>query len=226
MYAEDDVVPISALAQLYYCARRAGLILLEQQWSDNVYTMEGRVLHERVHDGQDETRDGVRICRGVQVSSMRLGLSGVMDCLELRRCSDEQNNHGINLDGVEGEWIPVPVEYKHGSVRDEREYEVQLCAQAICLEEMLDINVVEGYLYYQGSKRRRVVCFTEQLRALVEEGARQLHQMLKLGELAPREFSRKCLKCSLLDVCVPTIPVSEAEKYITDMLSNIEEGFA
>lgn len=223
MYADEDLVPISALAQLYYCARRAGLILLEQQWSDNVYTAEGAVLHERVHGGGDEARDDIRLCRSVQVCSLRLGLSGSMDCLELRRLRDGHNG-GIRLDGVAGMWRPVPVEYKHGPARDEREYEIQLCAQSICLEEMLGVPVTEGYLYYHGSRRRLAISFTEDLRLSVEDGARRLHEMLRLGVIAPREFGPKCFKCSLLDVCVPRLPVSQAERYLTDMLNETLEG--
>lgn len=225
MYTEDDLLPISALSQLYYCPRRAGLILLEQQWSENLYTAEGAVLHRRVHEGGDETRHDLRICRGVRVCSLRLGLAGTIDCLELVRLEDGENE-GISLDGASGLWIPVPVEYKHGTTRDEREYEIQLCAQALCLEEMLGLYLEKGYLYYEGSRRRLSVRFTDELRRFVEDGARQLHEMLRLGVTPSARASSKCHKCSMVDLCMPGLPVTKAVRYLAEMLEETMGGSA
>lgn len=223
MYAEEDLLPISALTQLYYCPRRAGLTLVEQQWSDNIFTAEGTVLHERVHAGGDEVRRDVRVSRAVRVRSLRLGLAGTIDCVELVPTSDDSTN-GIRLDGVTGLWVPVPIEYKHGSTRDEKEYEIQLCAQALCLEEMLGICLQEGYLYYEGSRRRLVVPFTDELRQYVEEGARQLHDIVRLGFTPPARASAKCSKCSLVDLCSPGIPLAKARQYLADMLNDAMGG--
>lgn len=223
MYAEDDFLPISALSQLYYCPRRVGLTLLEQQWSENVYTAEGAVLHRQVHEGGEEVRRNVRICRGVRVRSLRLGLVGTIDCLELVRLGDNMSG-GINLDGVTGLWVPIPVEYKHGSTRDELEYEVQLCAQAMCLEEMLGLSLGEGYLYYEGSRRRLEVHFTDELRGLVEDGARQLHEMVRLGATPSARPSAKCRKCSMVDLCAPDLPAARAARYLKEMLNETMGG--
>lgn len=225
MYDEDDLLPISALSQLYYCPRRAGLTLLEQQWSDNVYTAEGTVQHRRVHQGGDEVRRDVRICRGVRVRSLRLGLAGTIDCLELVRLEGGVGT-GVAVEGASGLWLPVPVEYKHGSTRDEHEYKVQLCAQALCLEEMLDLSLTDGYLYYEESRRRLTVHFTNELRRFVEDGARQLHEMLRSGVTPSARASAKCHKCSMIDLCGPRLPAARAGRYLAEMLNEMAGGSA
>lgn len=225
MYDEEDLLPISALSQLYYCPRRAGLTLLEQQWRDNAYTAEGGVLHQRVHAGGEESRNDVRICRGVQVRSLCLGLAGVLDCLELRLLGVNETE-GIFVDGVQGRWVPVPVEYKHGTTRDEEEYEIQLCAQAMCLEEMLGILVNEGYLYFGESRRRLAVSFDGELRRKVEEGALRLHELLRSGVTPPPQFGAKCSKCSMDDICAPQLPGLKAGRYLKGILEEMTGGSA
>lgn len=223
MYSEDDLLPISALGQLYYCPRRAGLTLLEQQWDDNVYTAEGTVQHRRVHEGGSEVRRDVRIYRGVRVRSLRLGLAGVIDCLELRLLEGADSG-GTAIDGVTGMWVPVPVEYKHGTTRDEHEYKVQLCAQAVCLEEMLEISLNEGYLYYEESRRRLAVHFTGELRRFVEDGAHQLHEMVRSGVTPLAQVSAKCRKCSMVDLCGPHVSATRASRYLASILDEIARG--
>lgn len=201
------------------------MILLEEQWSENVHTAEGLVMHQRVHGGDDEVRRDVWACRGVRVRSLRLGLAGTMDCLELRLLDAEEPG-GILVVGTQGRWLPIPVEYKHGTTRDEIEYEVQLCAQALCLEEMLCTEINEGYLYYGESRRRLKVVFTSELRQRVEEGASQLHAMLRSGVTPLPQFSAKCHKCSMVDLCLPRLPTSEASKYLAGIMDEIAGGIS
>lgn len=221
MDAEDEFLPISALTQFYYCPRRAGLTLIEQQWADNLYTAEGTVLHERVHSGGEESRGDIRIFRAVRVRSLRLGLSGVTDSLEFIRVATAAQ--GIRLENASGFWTAVPIEYKHGTIRDEEEYKVQLCAQAMCLEEMLGMPIEEGYLYFGGPKRRVRVQFSSDLRRLVEAGVKSLRQMAATGITPPRQPGPKCAKCSMRDVCMPSLPVSKAGDYVAAMLEMVTE---
>lgn len=187
---ESELVPISALMHMLYCPRRCALIHTERQWSENRLTAEGRILHERADAGGRERRANVTIERSVPLRSLRLGVSGVADVVEIH----------------EGK-RPYPVEYKRGRPNDHRADEVQLCAQAICLEEMLDRPVPEGALFYGRNRRRKVVPFEAELRALTERVAAETWSLLDAGETPPPEFeARKCNACSLKEVCQPQRP--------------------
>jgi CRISPR-associated exonuclease Cas4 len=163
------------------------LIHLEQAWAENRFTAEGRVLHEKAHEGRDESRAGVRITRGMAVRSLALGISGQCDVVEFH-----------------GDGSIRPVEYKRGKPKAHRADEVQLCAQAICLEEMLGVRIGQGSLFYGERKRRTEVTFDEDLRELVAQTARLLHEMRSSAKtpLADYEPSR-CDACSLLGLCQP-----------------------
>jgi CRISPR-associated exonuclease Cas4 len=163
MYNEDDLLPISALQHLLFCERRAALIYVESLWNENRFTVEGHHLHDRAHDSETEVRGNVRIARGLMLRSLRLGLSGKADVVEFHLVSDD-NSNGTKLEGIQGLWTPFPVEYKRGRLRHEREFEVQLCAQALCLEEMLNVPIPSGALYYGKTARRLEVAFDESLR--------------------------------------------------------------
>ena len=184
---EDELVPISALQHMLYCPRQCALIHNEQQWAENRFTAEGRILHERVDTRGRERRGDVTTARSVPLRSLRLGVTGVADVVEM---------HG-------GE-RPYPVEYKRGRPKAHRADEVQLCAQAMCLEEMLDVSVPEGALFYGRNRRRKVVAFDAALRKLTERVAAETRQMLRKGETPRPEYAaRKCNACSLTDVCQP-----------------------
>ena len=184
---EDDFIPISALQHMLYCPRQCALIHLERQWADNVFTAEGHLLHAKVDDGQRETRWGVTIWRSVPMSSNTLGVFGVADVVEMH-------------DGDR----PYPVEYKRGRPKAHRADEVQLCAQAICLEEMLATDVAEGALFYGRTQRRKTVEFDEELRALTGSVASSARELLMQPELPPPTDERsKCRRCSLIDICRP-----------------------
>lgn len=187
MFPEEDLVALSALQHWLYCPRQCALIHLEQVWAENRLTAEGRILHERAHDGPSETRPGIRITRGLPVRSLSLGLSGQCDVVEFHK------NGAI-----------VPVEYKRGKPKAHRADEVQLCAQALCLEEMLSANISHGFLFYGQRKRRTEVPFDPPLRALVTRLARELHDLFINRQTPPAQYeSHKCDACSLIHLCQP-----------------------
>lgn len=214
MFSEDDLLPLSALQHLIFCERRAALVHIEGLWAENTATLEGTHLHEKAHDPGHETRGEVRTARGVALRSLRLGLSGKADVIEFHR---EENAHrGCELLDAPGRWRPYPVEYKRGKLRKEDGYEVQLCAQALCLEEMLGCSIPDGALYFGKTRRRLEVAFDTQLRAETEAAAARLHALIASG-VTPRAFREpKCERCSLLQHCLPVgnAPGRSAARYV------------
>ncbi|HPC94993.1 MAG TPA: CRISPR-associated protein Cas4 [Sedimentisphaerales bacterium] len=200
MYTEDELIPVSALQHWMYCPRQCALIHIEQVWTENVFTAEGRGLHEKVHDAETETRDRVRIVRGLRLHSLVLGLVGQADVVEF--VSAEM---GTALPGIEGLWRPFPVEYKRGKPKSDASDEIQLCAQAMCLEEMLGLSISEGALFYGRPRRRKKVEFTEALRQETTHAAQQLHELFRQGQTPRVAYSKKCPNCSLVKVCMPSI---------------------
>lgn len=190
MYSEDDLLPLSALQHLAFCERQWGLIHLEQQWVENRLTAEGRQLHERAHEGADELREGIRICRGLHVRSLRLGLIGTADVVEFHPEADGTSH-------------PFPVEYKRGRPKPGLWDEVQLCAQAMCLEEMLNTVIVAGAMFYGQPRRRMEVGFAAGLREETERLASRLHELQTAGRTPPPVYEPKCDNCSLMTVCLP-----------------------
>jgi CRISPR-associated exonuclease Cas4 len=197
-YIESDLLPISSLTHLSYCKRRFALIHIEQQWAENVFTAEGHTLHDRVHELESENRPGVRIVRGLRLVSYALGLVGQADVVEFR-----QNKAGITLPEASGLWQPIPVEYKRGKPKKDNSDKIQLCAQAMCLEEMLNISIPHGTLFYGKIKRRTQVELTSSLRQETKDCVRQIRNILE-RKVTPRiEYSKKCNNCSLYDICLP-----------------------
>lgn len=187
MFTEDQLLPLSALQHWLYCPRQCGLIHLEQVWAENQFTAEGQVLHHKAHEGADESKAGVRITRSMPVRSFLLEISGQCDIVEFHRNGDV-----------------VAVEYKRGKPKSHRADDVQLCAQAMCLEEMLGVTVLSGFLFYGENRRRFPVEFDDPLRQLVTETAAALHAMIdsRVTPLADYE-PRRCDACSLIDICQP-----------------------
>jgi CRISPR-associated exonuclease Cas4 len=189
---DAGLASLSALQHLAFCARQCGLIHLEDAWAENALTAEGRVLHERVDNSPGETRRGVRIARGVALRSLRLGLVGRADVVEFH------SRRGAPP-------LPCPVEYKRGKAKPHDADRVQLCAQGLCLEEMLGVAVPGGALFYGETRRREEVAFDEPLRARTEALARDLHAMLAAGITPPPEPGPKCRSCSLEAFCLPKL---------------------
>jgi len=222
VYAEGDLLPISALSELVFCERRVALQQTERIWADNLFTMEGTLLHEKPHSEEiTEVRGDVRITRGLRLRSLRLGLTGKADVVEFHLVSE--GGKGIELDGVKGLWTPFPVEYKRGHMRHEKSFEIQLCAQALCLEEMLNTDIPAGALFYGKSARRYDVPFSSQLRTETEQAAVRLHEIIRSGETPKAVYEKKCDSCSLMPICLPkTISKRQtAKSYMENFLKEI-----
>ena len=202
MFSEDDLLPLSGLQHLLFCERQWALIHIEQQWAENRLTQEGRVLHERVHESGTESRADVVTARGVRMRSLRLGVSGEADVVEFHR-SAEQGVDAVRVEGRTGWWRPFPVEFKRGRPKSDAWDEVQLCAQALCLEEMFAVRIGSGALFYGTNRRRTQVEFDAALRELTEGLARRMHE-LYAARVTPRaEYAKKCESCSLMEKCLP-----------------------
>lgn len=182
----DDPIPISALQHYLYCPRQCALIHVEQTYDENLYTLRGNRVHEKVHEPEREMVAGVRLERSLPLYSEDLGLIGKADVVEFL------------TDGT-----PYPVEYKSGPRKKREADDVQLCAQAICLEEMLGVIIPEGSLYYNRSRRRRVVAFSEELRRTVRETVQHVRELYSQAGLPVPPADERCRACSLLDACMP-----------------------
>ncbi len=210
-FSQDDLIPISSIADLVFCERRAALHFLEGTWEENLFTAEGHILHDKTHETDCEMRKDIRIVRGLRLRSLRLGLSGVADVVEFHRViassrgfgSDGETQSGTTLPGIAGLWRPFPIEYKRGKLKHERSYEIQLCAQGICLGEMLNVQVDNGAIFYGKSMRRQDVAFSEGLRQETETAARRMHDLIASGITPPPVYEKRCKSCSLIGECLP-----------------------
>ncbi|HHY16381.1 MAG: CRISPR-associated protein Cas4 [Bacillota bacterium] len=207
MYTEEELIPLSALQHLLYCERRAALVHVEQAWADNVYTVEGSYLHDRADQTGTERRGDLLLCRGLHIKSMRLGLSGRADVVEFHLITDpDRFSEGVRLCGHDGQWAPFPVEYKRGRLRHEIGYEVQLCAQAMSLEETLGAEeIAYGALFFGKTHRRLDIALDSKLRELTVQSANRLHEIMDSGTTPKAVKSAKCDKCSLVDLCMPEL---------------------
>ena len=176
-YRDEDFLPLSGLQHFAFCRRQWALIHVENQWQENLRTVEGHLLHQRAHDeAQRERRGDTLILRGLSVVSYSLGLSGKCDVVEFHLAPE-----GISLRGEVGLWLPYPVEYKRGKPKGHQADELQLCAQAMCLEEMLCCTIPEGALFYGEPRRRSIVSFSPQLRQSVQSFSDEMHQYYRRG---------------------------------------------
>ena len=198
---EEDYLPLSGLQHFAFCRRQWALIHLERQWAENLRTVEGDLLHRRAHDEQQtESRGDVLIVRGLRVISHRLRLQGVCDVVEFRR-----DPAGVSLAGREGTWLPYPVEYKRGRPKANDADELQLCAQAMCLEEMLLCAVPEGSLFYGEPRRRTRVALDAALRERVEALAAEMRALYLRGHTPRAKPGKGCAACSLKELCLPRL---------------------
>ncbi len=201
MKQEEEYLQLSGLQHFAFCRRQWALIHMENQWNENLRTVEGTLFHSRTHDEQQRERRGdTLILRGLPVVSHTLGLSGQCDVVEFHASSA-----GITLIGEKGLWIPFPVEYKKGKPKENSADELQLCAQAICLEEMLCCSIPEGALFYGEPRRRTAVAFTEELREKVRRSAEEMHQMFQRSYTPKVKPTKSCNACSLKDLCLPVL---------------------
>ncbi|MFZ0391521.1 MAG: CRISPR-associated protein Cas4 [Calditrichia bacterium] len=201
MYTEDQYIQLSALQHYMFCRRQCALAYMEMIWAENLFTAEGRIIHEKVHSGELEKRGGIIRALGLWIASARLGLSGQTDLTEFHRT--DEPHRGIALPGYKGKWQIFPVEFKRGKPKADHSDEVQLCAQALCLEEMLNCNIGEGAIFYGKNKRRHPVVFTDALRTLTEKTSREIHEMFAAEKTPAAIYSKKCKPCSLYNRCLP-----------------------
>lgn len=189
----DDYPPLSALNHLLFCERRCALLRIEGVWVENVHTTGGRLDHRHAHAVTERSRRSGRTTSGLRLVSHRLRLTGVADLVEFRE------------EGSNGNGIPYPVEYKRGRRKRWDNDEVQLCAQAICLEEMLGVTVPGGAIYHVTSRGRREVEFTPSLRAKTEAAAARLHELLASCQVPAPVLKSRCRGCSIRGVCLPEV---------------------
>jgi len=214
MYIESELLPLSALQHLQFCERQCALIHVEQLWIENRFTAEGRIMHDRVDSGNRESRKKVRIEFSVPLRSLHLGLVGKADVVEF---------HKVEADGGKTAWMPFPVEYKRGKPKKDLCDRVQLCAQALCLEEMTGLRVRSGALFYGKTRRRLDVSFDEVLRDETKKTAIRLHELIRVRKTPAPEFSSKCRSCSFVDLCLPDKVDGRrsVNKYLNDLTGSL-----
>lgn len=218
-YNEEEFLSLSGIQHFSFCRRQWALIHIEQQWNENLRTAEGRIFHSNAHEGLSREKRGNTITvRGLPVFSRTLGINGICDVVEFK-----QNPRGITLRGEDGKWIVIPVEYKKGSPKEDNSDELQLAAQAVCLEEMLSAEINEAYLYYGETRHRQKVIITEELRRELYGITEEMHKLYKAAYTPRVKTSRKCRACSLNEICLPVLCKSRsAKEYISSRISESE----
>lgn len=215
VYNEDDYLLLSGIQHFAFCRRQWALIHIEQKWEENLRKVEGSILHERAHNEKlSEKRGGVITTRGMAIKSSVLGVSGSCNIIEFH-----EDPNGVKIFGRKGKFIPLPVEYKRGHAKGSDADRLQLCAQAICLEEMLVCKIEYGCLFYGETKRREEVFFTEELRASVHKMMAEMHAYFDRRYTPKVKTGSFCKACSLQDVCLPKLCNSKTvESYIKGRL--------
>jgi len=221
VHDEEEYLWLSGLQHFAFCRRQWALIYLEQAWQENVLTFAGREFHERVDDpNYSESRRDRVITRRVPLVSPSLRLYGIADTVEFHRRPDT----GVRLPGREGLWVPYPVEYKRGRPKSADCDRVQLCAQALCLEEMLGVEVPEGALYYGRTRHREVVAIDASLRQYTRELAAEMHAAFLRGSMPSAHYTKACDSCSLVEQCLPRLPRhTSVASYIDSMVVGIDQ---
>lgn len=206
IYPEEEFLQLSGLQHFRFCRRQWALIHIEQQWAENFRTTDGAIFHENAHNGEmTESRGDLLITRDMRVFSAALGISGACDVLEFHR-----GESGIPLRNRDGLWQPFPVEYKRGKPKTHNADELQLCAQALCLEEMLCCEIPKGALYYGEPRRRTDVVFTPELRQEVRSLLEEMHALYARGHTPKVKAGKNCNACSLKELCLPKLMKSRS----------------
>lgn len=212
MEDEARLIPLSALQHYLFCPRQCALIHLEQQWAENRYTAEGRLLHERADRLGHERRRGVHTAMALPLASERWGLTGIADVVE--------------FDERESATVVRPIEYKRGRPKAHRADEVQLCAQALCLEEMLNVEIDHGALFYGKTRRRKEVTFDNELRALTLDVIASARALFDGNRTPPAVYeAKRCDHCSLIDTCQPQVMGKQrsASRWLARQLQSLDE---
>jgi CRISPR-associated exonuclease Cas4 len=219
-YREEEFLLLSGLQHFIFCRRQWALIHIEQQWQENLRTIEGAILHERAHDDTvKEKRGSVIISRGMAIFSRSLGLSGTCDVVELYKV-----DKGVKIFGRDGNYKIVPVEYKRGKPKEDDSDVLQLCAQAMCLEEMLLCEIPEAFLFYGETKRRLKVTINDEIREKVKIMAQEMHELYNRRHTPKVRGSKRCKACSLSDICIPKLcKNTSAISYIENNILEVGE---
>lgn len=215
---DDGFILISGIQHFAFCPRQWALIHIEQQWAENVRTVDGGIFHERTHDEElTEKRGNMIVTRGLRIFSDKLGVVGQCDVVEFHR-----DVNGIKLNGRDGLWQPFPIEYKKGRPKEHNADELQLCVQAMCLEEMLACIISEGSLFYGEPRRRKQVELTQELRHNAKELLRQMLEYYQRGYTPRPKPAARCKACSLINICLPNLNrVTSVKEY---MKTAVEDG--
>ncbi|MGI6727227.1 MAG: CRISPR-associated protein Cas4 [Anaerovoracaceae bacterium] len=219
-YKEEDFLLLSGIQHFVFCKRQWALIHIEQQWQENLRTVEGNILHEKTHDNSiKEKRGDLIVSRGMSVFSRSLGITGTCDVVELHSTPD-----GVNIYGREGTYKPVPVEYKRGKPKEDESDILQLCAQAICLEEMLLCEIPEAFLFYGEIKRRIKIDLDDGVRNRVKNIVKEMHELYDKRYTPKVKPTKACKACSLAEICMPKLCKNpSANYYIKKNLSEVDE---
>ncbi len=209
MYIEDDYIQLSAVQHYVFCPRQCGLIHVHGLWAENLFTTRGQILHERVDSGEDDFRDGKHIARSITIISNRLGLSGRADVVEFSK--------------HDGKVFPYPVEYKSGKPKNNISDSAQLCAQALCLEEMMNIKIERAAFYYGKPRKRHEIELTGSLRTATENIIEKVHLMVKTRIVPEAKQDKRCKLCSLKDICMPSIGNKKISYYLKGLYKTDEE---
>jgi len=206
LYSDDDLLMLSGIQHIAFCERQWALIHLEQAWAENVRTIEGHHLHERTDDPFDnETRKNIRVVRALPIVSYSLGLRGIADVVEFHRGEIYIENVNIEIEKRKGWWQPYPVEYKRGWPKHNDCDVVQLCAQAMAIEEMLSIRIDKGFLFYAQTKHRTEIVLEQSIREHVKDLSMKMHIMFKEAKTPRPKKGKHCASCSILEICQPDI---------------------
>lgn len=216
MYEEDEYLMLSGLQHFAFCRRQWALIHIEQQWEENERTVDGHLFHTTAHNAEKtEKRGDLIVTRGLRIKSATLGVSGICDVVEFHKSPD-----GVSLFSYEGLWQPYPIEYKRGEPKSNDADELQLCGQAMCLEEMLLCNIPRGSLFYGENRRRTSVEFTKELREKVKSMLSEMHDLWTKGYTPKVKAQKGCNACSLKEICVPKLGRAKSvTSYISSRLS-------
>jgi len=215
----EDFLMLSGIQHFVFCKRQWALIHIEKQWTENILTFEGRQIHERADDPfLVESSGSTIISRSVPLVSKKLMVYGIADVVEFKQV----DSGGVKLENRNGLWAPYPIEYKHGKPKQDDCDIFQLCAQAICLEEMLNTTVSEGAMYYHKTRRRQRITFDAATRKDVAEKYGQMHEMRLKSYTPPAEYSKACENCSFFDICLPKMKNAggRVARYVRDVFEN------
>ncbi|AGG05732.1 CRISPR-associated protein Cas4 [Dehalococcoides mccartyi] len=216
-YSEEELISISALQHLAFCPRQAGLIYIAGQWQDNPLTFEGTELHKSAHQPQSQSRSRIIISHSLYLRSLKLGLVGMADIVEFHPKLKAEG--GVKVASQQGYYFPHIVEYKRGNLKLDNCDLVQVCAQAICLEEMLGVAISEAEIFYGQPRRRHKVTLNLELRNQTARLAEEMHELIETSTIPPAKYKPGCKKCSLSDICAPEIGLAGSAKvYLTQNL--------